>query len=74
MSNFDKPIPTKSGRLIITIWNELQDCWVIYKRAKLEDDLPVMREYALKIRTLQDDLGLAQAKFPELETEEIKNK
>ena len=71
MLNFDKPIPTKSGKKVIIIWNELQECWVIYKRARLVSDLPVMREYASKIRGLQDDLGITQAEFPELKTERI---
>lgn len=73
MLKFDEPIPTKSGDDVVKIWNELQDCWAVYKKAKLESDLPTMREYARKIRALQDDLGITQAEFPELGTEQIKN-
>lgn len=72
MLTFDKPKPTKSGRKVIEIWNELQDCWSKYKRAKLDSDLSIMREYASRIRSLQDDLGITQAEFPELKTESIK--
>jgi hypothetical protein len=73
MLKFDKPIPTKSGERVIKIWNELQECWDKYKKAKLNSDLPIMREYASRIRTLQDDLGITQAEFPELKTEQITN-
>lgn len=72
MLKFDEPIPTKSGEKILTVWRELQECWAIYKRARLDSDLPRMREFANKIRLLQDDLGITQAEFPELKTEEIK--
>lgn len=69
MLKFDEPIPTKSGEEVVTIWKQLQDCWSIYKKSRLDSDLPSMREYATKIRELQDDLGLTQAEFPELEVQ-----
>lgn len=73
MLKFDKPIPTKSGERVIKIWNELQECWPAYRNARLDSDLPKMREYANKIRLLQDDLGITRAEFPELKTEQITN-
>ena len=72
MLKFHSPKPTKSGESVVKIWNELKDVWGSYKRAKLEDDLQKMKEYAKTIRTLQDDLGITQAEFPELRQEKIK--
>lgn len=66
MIKFDKPIQTKSGMDITDVWNELQECWSVYKKAKLDHDLQITRECALKIRQLQNDIGLKKAKFPEL--------
>jgi hypothetical protein len=34
--------------------------------AKIQNNLEDMRKYAERIRTLQRELGLEQAKFPEL--------
>lgn len=73
MLKFDEPIPTKSGEKVAVIWKELQECWATYKKAKSDSDLPIMKEYATKIRELQDDLGLTQAEFQELKTEQIEN-
>ncbi len=73
MLKFDEPMPTKSGERVVKIWNDLQECWAIYKKARLDSDLPKMKEYAGKIQALQDDLGITQAKFPELKVEQIKN-
>lgn len=73
MLKFDEPIPTKSGERVIRIWNELQECWDKYKKAKLDTDLVTMREHASRIQALQDDLGITKAEFPELTAEQIKN-
>jgi len=70
MLKFDEPIPTKSGERVVTIWKELQECWAVYKKARLDSDLPTMRKYANKIRTLQDDLGITQEEFPELKLQQ----
>ena len=67
MFKFDEPIPTKSGEKVAVIWKELQECWSAYKKARSNSDLPLMREHATKIKELQNDLGLTQAEFPELE-------
>ena len=66
MIKFDKPIQTKSGMDITDVWNELQESWVTYKKAKYDHDLQTTRECALKIRKLQSDIGLKKAEFPEL--------
>ena len=73
MKNFDEPIPTKSGNLISHIWAELQQSWKLYKKARLDQDLITMKKQASKIQAFQDDLGLTQAQFPELEEKVIKN-
>jgi len=73
MLKFDEPIPTKSGERVVKIWNDLQECWSRYKKARIDSDLSTMKEYASKIQALQDDLGITQAEFPELSTEQIKN-
>lgn len=73
MLKFDEPIPTKSGERVIKIWKELQKCWAVYKKARSDSNVPTMREYAKKIRMLQDDLGITQAEFPELKTERLTN-
>ena len=66
MIRFDKPIQTKSGLDISEIWNELQECWVGYKKAKFDSDYKNASHYASKIQQLQNDIGLKQAEFPEL--------
>lgn len=71
MLKFDDPIPTKSGERVVKIWKELQECWAVYKKSRVDSDLKTMREYATKIRALQDDLGITRAEFSELKTEEI---
>jgi len=72
MLNFQNPKPTKSGESVVKIWNELKENWRAYKRARLEDDFPIMRDAASKISELQDDLGIKQADFPELQEKEAK--
>jgi hypothetical protein len=47
-------------------WGALKKAWRGYKIAKVQSDNPRMAEYAKKIRTLQHDLGIKQAEFPEL--------
>jgi hypothetical protein len=71
MLKFEYPRPTKSGEKISKIWNELLSIWGNYKTARLENDIPKMRECATKIRILQDDLGITKADFPELSEIEV---
>jgi hypothetical protein len=44
----------------------LKKAWRGYKVAKIQNNLEDMKKYAERIRTLQKELGLDQAKFPEL--------
>lgn len=47
-------------------WGALKKSWKAYKIAKVQNDKPQMKEYATRIRRLQNDLGVRQAEFPEL--------
>jgi hypothetical protein len=47
-------------------WGALKKAWRGYKVAKIQHDNARMKEYAERIRSLQKELGLVQAKFPEL--------
>jgi len=47
-------------------WGALKKAWKGYKIAKAQGDKERMKEFAQKIRTLQEELGLEKAKFPEL--------
>ena len=47
-------------------WGALKKAWRGYKVAKVQKNVEDMKKYAERIRTLQSELGLVQAKFPEL--------
>ena len=47
-------------------WGALKKAWKAYKIAKVQKDNKNMTEYATRIQTLQKDLGLPKAKFPNL--------
>ena len=47
-------------------WGALKKAWRGYKVAKAQKNETDMKKYAERIRTLQKELGIAQAKFPEL--------
>lgn len=47
-------------------WGALKKAWRAYKIAKVQGDTPNMLKYAERIRTLQAELGLPQAHFPEI--------
>ena len=47
-------------------WGALKKSWRGYKVAKVQKSMEDMKKYAVQIRTLQKELGLIQAKFPEL--------
>jgi hypothetical protein len=47
-------------------WGALKKAWRGYKVAKIQKNMEDMKKYAERIRTLQSELGLVQAKFPEL--------
>ncbi|MDA4123027.1 MAG: hypothetical protein OK456_07610 [Thaumarchaeota archaeon] len=48
-------------------WAALKKSWKAYKIAKVKKEESNMLEYAKRIRTLQNELGVSQAKFPELD-------
>ncbi len=47
-------------------WGALKKAWRGYKVAKVQKNAADMKKYAEYIRRLQGELGVAQAKFPEL--------
>ncbi len=47
-------------------WAALKKCWHAYRIAKVKNERDKMVEYAKKIRSLQQELGVEQASFPEL--------
>ena len=47
-------------------WGALKKAWRGYKVAKVQKNMEDMKKFAERIRTLQSELGLVQAKFPEL--------
>ena len=47
-------------------WAALKKAWRAYKIAKAQNDQANMLKYAERIRTLQGELGLPTAKFPEI--------
>lgn len=47
-------------------WGALKKAWKGYKIAKVQHDKARMAEYAKKIKTLQSELGIKQASFPEV--------
>jgi hypothetical protein len=57
-----KPMAYSKGQT----WGALKKAWRGYKVAKVQGNREDMKKYAERIRTLQKELGLVQAKFPEL--------
>ena len=47
-------------------WGALKKAWKAYKIAKVQNDKTRLMEYAKRIRTLQEELGVEKAKFPDL--------
>ena len=48
-------------------WAALKKSWKAYKIAKVKNEEANMGEYAKRIVKLQKELGVRQAKFPELD-------
>ncbi len=48
------------------IWGALRKAWKGYRIAKVQGDNARMREYATRIKTLQGQLGVPQASFPNI--------
>lgn len=57
-----KPVVHTKGQT----WAALKKSWRAYKIAKVKVEKENMVEYAKRIRSLQLELGLPQASFPEL--------
>jgi hypothetical protein len=47
-------------------WGALKKAWKAYKIAKVQNDKVRMLDYAKRIRTLQEELKVEKAKFPDL--------
>ena len=70
---WDEPTPTKSGRCVVEIWNELKIAHRSYKmyryllgdKSKITSRINMVIK-AKEIRKLQADMGIRQDKFPEL--------
>jgi hypothetical protein len=48
------------------VWGALRKAWKGYRIAKVQGDNVRMKEYATRIRTLQGQLGVPQANFPNI--------
>lgn len=72
MFKFEQPKPTKSGKKSVELWKELKRTWRKYKMAQFQSNLSETREFAKKIRELQEDLGVTQADFPELKLQKVR--
>ncbi|MDE1853325.1 MAG: hypothetical protein KGI38_06215 [Thaumarchaeota archaeon] len=48
------------------VWGALRKAWKGYRIAKVQGDNARMREYATRIKTLQGQLGVPQASFPNI--------
>jgi hypothetical protein len=48
------------------VWGALRKAWKGYRIAKVQGDNARMKEYATRIKTLQGQLGVPQASFPNL--------
>ena len=65
MFQFIHPQSEKPNYTAGQTWGALKKAWRGYKIAKVQSDTAKMTEYAKKIRTLEHDLGVKQAEFPE---------
>ncbi len=66
MFQFIQPQSEKPNYTVGQTWGALKKAWRGYKIAKVQSDSTKLVEYAKKIRTLQHDLGVKQAEFPDL--------
>ncbi len=60
------PIMSKPQYTKGQIGGGLRKAWKGYRIAKVQGDVKLMKEYATKIRTLQGQLGVPLAQFPNL--------
>jgi hypothetical protein len=61
-----QPRPTMAQYQTGQIWGALRKAWKGYRIAKVQHDNTRMREYATRIKTLQGQLGVPLATFPDL--------
>jgi hypothetical protein len=47
-------------------WGALRKTWKAYRIAKVQNNSVDMKKYAERIRSLQAELGVSQASFPDL--------
>ncbi len=47
-------------------WGALRKAWKAYRIAKVQNSNTDMKKYAERIRSLQAELGVSQASFPDL--------
>ena len=50
----------------VTTWSQLRMAWRNYRAAKTLKDKETMKKYAERIRSLQEELGVTRAIFPDL--------
>ena len=48
------------------VWGALRTAWKGYRIANVQGDNARMKEYATRIKTLQGQLGVPQASFPNI--------
>ena len=59
--------PSKSpGHTAGQTWGALRKAWRGYRIAKAKGEKAQLLEYATRIRTLQEQLGVEKSRFPEL--------
>lgn len=54
------------GWMLGQSWGALKKAWKGYKKAKADDDDTLMREYAKRIQTIETQIGIPTASFPNL--------
>jgi len=66
MSLHQETATTRGNFTIGQSWGALRKAWKGYRIAKVNGDNGRMKDYALKIRKLQGELGISVASFPHL--------
>jgi hypothetical protein len=59
-------IKTKQKYTTGQSWGALKRCWRGYRIAKVQDDTKKMLEYAKRIQSIQKELGINVASFPNI--------
>lgn len=66
MTNTSSEVKSETSFTIGQSWGGLRKAWKGYRIAKVNDDKEKMREYATKIRNIQEQLGVTKASFPHI--------